>query len=361
MKKIKTLAVTMIFLVLFSFAAFAETKITSASITMRESKADAGQIYEVELYVSSSYYEMTNCELSKDYSEWKPGSKVTYSITLEPKDGYKFDASKLKKISVTNGEVASKSIKSNKITLKVNYVPKITLETPQNIYFENEYLAVWDKVDYCKMYEVQILKENDSGDYRNYKTVKVTTPKIDLSVYATDEYEISFKVRAIAKDSDQSKYLKSSEWISTNDSVSADNNTSYGTFSGSGDNMTFKDSDGKVSGWQQLNGNWYYFDPNNGMKAVVSNWVYRNNKWFYCNDYGIMQTGWLQLNGYWYYLNPVSDGTRGAAVTGWFCVGPSGPWYYFQEGAEGTIPECAMYADRTTPDGYYVDGSGVWQ
>jgi glucan-binding YG repeat protein len=362
MKTIKIMMTTMLLTMLFCLTSFADQKkITSVSVSMYETKTEAGTIYEVEPKVSSSSYELVDYTVSKDYSEWKPGSKVTYELTIEPKEGYKFDTSKIKKISVSNGEAVSKTVKSSKITVKVNYVPKVTLEDPTNLYFEDEYLAVWDKVEYCKMYEVQILKENDNGDYKSYKTVKVTKPEIDLSSYATDEYDISFKVRAIAKDSDQSKYLKSSNWVDFNNSVSADDNTTYGNFSGSGENLVFKDSEGKVSGWQQINGNWYYFDPNNGNKAVVSNWVNQNGQWFYCNEFGIMLTGWVQLNGYWYYLNPISDGTRGAAKTGWFCAGPSGPWYYFQEGVNGPLPEGAMYANCNTPDGFYVDANGEWR
>ena len=44
------------------------------------------------------------------------------------------------------------------------------------------------------------------------------------------------------------------------------------------------------------------------------------------NSSGVMLTGWQNLGGQWYYL-----GTNGA-----------------------------MYANTWTPDGYYVNGSGVW-
>ena len=37
-----------------------------------------------------------------------------------------------------------------------------------------------------------------------------------------------------------------------------------------------------------------------------------NNKWYYLNAEGIMQTGWLQLNNKWYYLN-----AEGIMQTGW--------------------------------------------
>lgn len=42
------------------------------------------------------------------------------------------------------------------------------------------------------------------------------------------------------------------------------------------------------------------------------------------------------------------DGS-GAMLTGWQFI--NGAWYYLDSSG-------AMYADQTTPDGYYVDGSG---
>ena len=53
-----------------------------------------------------------------------------------------------------------------------------------------------------------------------------------------------------------------------------------------------------------------------------------------------------QRNGQWYYLDP-----SGAMLTGWQAI--NGKWYYL--GSNGV-----MYANTTTPDGRYVDGSGAW-
>lgn len=44
-----------------------------------------------------------------------------------------------------------------------------------------------------------------------------------------------------------------------------------------------------------------------------------------------MVTGWNLIDGKWYYFNTVSDGTKGA-----------------------------LFVNRETPDGYKVDGNGVW-
>lgn len=362
MKRLKTILTTVFLSCIFCLTAFASNKVTNVSISIAETKTEPGTVYEAEVRSNNSYYEIEECIPSKDYGDWKPGSKITYNITIVPKEGYSFDTKKIKKVSVSNGEVASDTIKSSKITLKVNYIPKVTLAEPENIYFEDEYLAVWDKVEYCKQYEVQVLKENDDGKFVNHKTVKVDKPEIDLSSYATDGYEVTFKVRAIAKDSNQSVYLKSSQWVDCNEQVYSGDNTSYGNFSNSSNGITFKDENGNyATGWQQINGSWYYFNPSNNNKAISSSWALIEGKWFLFNEYGIMQTGWVNVNSYWYYLNPVSDGTRGAMVTGWMQSGPSGPWYYLQQGTNGPLPEGAMYANMNTPDGFFVDGNGEWR
>ena len=59
-----------------------------------------------------------------------------------------------------------------------------------------------------------------------------------------------------------------------------------------------------------------------------------------------MQTGWLKLDGQWFYL-----ADSGAMLIGWQAI--NGNWYYL--GTDGV-----MYEDTWTPDGFYVNGSGVW-
>ena len=58
-----------------------------------------------------------------------------------------------------------------------------------------------------------------------------------------------------------------------------------------------------------------------------------------------MASGWLNDGGNWYYL----DGS-GVMQTGWQYI--NGNWYYMDRSG-------AMYANRQTPDGYYVNASGA--
>ncbi|HAT4214773.1 TPA: cell wall-binding protein [Clostridium perfringens] len=120
------------------------------------------------------------------------------------------------------------------------------------------------------------------------------------------------------------------------------------------------------SGWQEIEGNWYYFNSNGNMKT---GWEEINGYWYYFNNDGIMQTGWQELGGKWYYFRPDGNmrvgweeingywyyfGSNGAMQTGWQEVG--GIWYYFR-------PDGNMKTGWEEINGYwyYFNGDGVMQ
>lgn len=109
----------------------------------------------------------------------------------------------------------------------------------------------------------------------------------------------------------------------------------------SGSDWYYTGSDGKMlTGWQNVNGIWYFMNPNHD------------------GTYGRMLTGWQNVNGFWYLMNPNHDGTYGKMLTGWWQV--NGKWYYMNAQSGNGIPFGAMYTNRTTPDGNHVNASGEW-
>lgn len=93
----------------------------------------------------------------------------------------------------------------------------------------------------------------------------------------------------------------------------------------------------------------------------VNTWMYLDYngvyKWYRFDAAGYMSTGWFtDADGRKYYLNPVSDGTRGAMLTGWQFI--DGFWYYFNPVSDGT--QGALLVNTTTPDGYVVNANGQW-
>ena len=102
------------------------------------------------------------------------------------------------------------------------------------------------------------------------------------------------------------------------------------------DSWYYRGSDGrKLMGWyQDTDGSWYYF--NKAEQGIE----------------GQMKYGWYQdEDGSWYFLNTEHQGFFGAAVKGWAWI--DGKCYYFG-------PDCRMYADGMTPDGYFVNSDGAW-
>ena len=120
-----------------------------------------------------------------------------------------------------------------------------------------------------------------------------------------------------------------------------------------------------VTGWKQIRGNWFYFYGNcalamdtwidnyyvNEMGTWVpgasrNEWILSGSRWWYRHaDGSYTRSGWELIDGKWYYF----DG-EGWMVTGWQWVGDK--CYYLTSSG-------AMAAEAWIGD-YYVDASGAW-
>ena len=107
----------------------------------------------------------------------------------------------------------------------------------------------------------------------------------------------------------------------------------------------FMDSLGIMqTGWlKDKDAKWYYLNSNGEMKK---GWIFDNGKWYHLKESGEMQTGWFKENGRWYYLKDT-----GEMAIGWI-QDKDGKWYYLK--ADGSM---AYY---TYINGYYVGGDGAW-
>lgn len=344
-------------------AGFAATTVFAAEVVKKVEisvtngeKNDSG-IYVPEVYASRS--RVDDIQFSKDEYDWRAGDTITLSITLSPRDGYSFSSSKTSVTCTGDGKLANKSITAECITAKVNYKLTGALKAPTGLYVDvsgsGRVIAHWDKVDGAKKYEVTVYSDSTEN------TITVDTNSADISAYATegDEDAATFKVRAVPTDA-QKKYLERSQWTKYGEGIEiGGDNTEYGHFEGSGNYrrfVTYRDESGTTnyaSGWQFLNGYWYYFFPQTFYAA--QNWQLIGGKWYYFHPEestdGIpytMATGWVKVNGLWYYLE-----SSGAMRTGWVQPSPNGPMYYLD-----TVTG-AMWANATTPDGYAVGADGA--
>lgn len=120
----------------------------------------------------------------------------------------------------------------------------------------------------------------------------------------------------------------------------------------------------KLTGWQLVNGTWYYMDKTTGI--MQTGWLNDNGTWYYLQANGAMKTGWLNDRGTWYYLQ-----ANGAMKTGW--LNDNGTWYYLQSnGAMKTgwfqdtdgrwyfLQSNGAMATNTVVDGYRLGANGAW-
>ncbi len=81
-------------------------------------------------------------------------------------------------------------------------------------------------------------------------------------------------------------------------------------------------------GWQEIEGEWYYFDPSRE-GAMVTGWMDTDNGRCYLGSDGARHIGWLETQAGTYYLNP-SDGL---VFTGW--LEENGERYFL--GSDGIV------------------------
>ena len=93
----------------------------------------------------------------------------------------------------------------------------------------------------------------------------------------------------------------------------------------------------KVTGWQNINNKWYYFDASDC--SMQTGWLNDNGTWYYLtesrylsegyvsikNGLGAMKTGWLNDNGTWYYLNANGSMAANTTING-YTLGSTGAW-----------------------------------
>ena len=84
-----------------------------------------------------------------------------------------------------------------------------------------------------------------------------------------------------------------------------------------------------VTGWQKIEGKWYFFDEKSG--AMKKGWIFWNGSWFYLNpDTGVMHTGWIEYKQKRCYLEPSGRALRN-------CVRViDGKTYQFDDGCYAT-------------------------
>ena len=366
----------------------ADTKIDTVKLTFSYDKAPASgdDIGNIKVKADSSEFYVESAEYtnSDDQDTWTVGDVPEVKIELSAKDGYRFSYTSKSHFKFTgcNAEFKKAKIYDSGAYIEVYAELKRIggkLEGATDLDWEDT-TAVWEEIEGAKSYDVKLLR-ND----KTVTTVSTTRTSYDFAGYFNREGDYTFRVRAVSRYNS-----KAGEWSEDSGSFYVDEDE-LGRYGGSGHRVQdqkgwwyafdtggypsscwkqingawyyFNNAGYMLTGWQRLDGDWYYLNPSGAMttgwQAINGQWYYMNSsgvmqtgwqavngRWYYMNSSGAMQTGWQRLNGQWYYLDP-----SGAMLTGWQAI--NGKWYYL--GSNGV-----MYANTTTPDGRYVDGSGAW-
>lgn len=107
-------------------------------------------------------------------------------------------------------------------------------------------------------------------------------------------------------------------------------------------NYYYKDLD-----FKEIDGDWYSFDSDG--YARQNCWIQSSGKWYYLGEDCKMTTNWKKINGYWYYFNPVSNGIKGAMVSGWF---KEGEYQYCTYSSGELITNIDIYSWRFDSNGH---------
>ncbi|MCD8084320.1 MAG: N-acetylmuramoyl-L-alanine amidase family protein [Clostridiales bacterium] len=375
---------------------------TLPSIDYNNSGSD-NDVSSGDICVTNSYdkYSIVDAEWVTSTSKtMEVGDTPTMKVTLSPNSigdyDYRFKGSyKSSNVTIKKGTFvsASKSGSNLVVKLKVKAIEG-TFGEPEDVYWKDNTMgtAKWSAPD-----------DGDTGKYQaelrrgSTKIFSKTTTSRSYNFYPymTKEGTYTFRVRTIAKTSDDEDYGKSSDWVESDELYIAEEDVSDGTGQESADGSESAEpgaaSAGNTTvGWQYISDAWYYYYPDGTYAAsgwlsvngidylfgsdgrMLTGWQNINGQTYYIEESGAMRTGWIEWNRQWYYANETQDeflgcllksrwlklGDRtyyltetGAMAEGWLEI--DGNMYYFYPGS-------GEMAYDTLVDTFYVDENGVW-
>ena len=328
--------------------------IESVNVSFKTVYGEPEEIPEPEITVSGKNCSLGDVQFRTDYDNWKPGRKVRVEITVVAEGGKYFPATlNRSKCKVTGADfVSAKSLDDSSLQVKADYRPVTVLGDTQKAGWSStsRKKAVWKSVDYAPGYTLTLY-----GDNKVVKRMTVESNSVNLADYMADmDKTYYYEVKAVPVTSDQKKYLKEGEYVTSTDQefdwedYEKEERQSQGPGDGGsfkGDNYVMPDGSKAVDTWKMVSGKWYYFD---GSGNRVKGWFSTGDRWYYMDQSGAMCTGWINLGeGVWYYL-----GENGDMLTGWIQPSP-GKWYYL--GPDGRM-QTGWFNDNGI--WYYLDTDG---
>lgn len=312
---IRTLLLTVCFSLAGAASAMASTKITDVSLNV-DSQIEAGDSEcSVDVSANSHEYYVDDVEVTNEpKDEWEDNDKPKLKVTVRAESGYTFDSGLGKSdvdLDGSDGKVTSVSRSSSRLYVYIT-LDAIDDDRDYDLYVDNlEWdgsggVGYWDGCDDADHYELRLYRGSNSVK----SSLTTDNTSYDFSSYITESGTYTFRVRAVRNSSNRGSWEESDEWyVSSSDVPNINSNPVSLSSSGA---------------WLLDSVGWWYCNADRSY--TVNNWQYINDRWYYFNGNGYMQTGWIAWNSKWYYCG--SDG--------------------------------AMWYSATTPDGYYVGSDGAW-
>lgn len=364
------------------------TPITSVSVKVEsevEAETDVSES-TVRVTSNSENYTIGGYQWVGAKESWEIGDVPKVKIEIHARSGYFFDKTTgTKKFQIEGAEYSSvrKTNNSETLELTVKLSPaRGELGETDNAEWVGYPIgkATWEAVPYAGAYELKLYRDGQMV----YAVEKVTTNSYDFLPYMIEGGNYEFRVRAIPKNTDEEKYVKSGEWVYSGEDGIDEEDTSpfYGkNTNGPGDEKLTPEKTGwrlnddqewyyirrdgtrPTNDWMSIDGSWYLFDSEGYM---LKGWQTKNGKYYFMNNNGQMQTGWLDVNKQRYYL-----GTDGAMQKGWIFVNNqwffmddegkmqrewllnNGRWYYLN-------PDDGSMMTNVSIGGYYINHDGIW-
>ena len=266
------------------------------------------------------------------------GKKPKVTIKVKPDEDYTFKGTPSGNITLNDttgkGATISKvSTTSGNMSITVT-LPKTSagesgaLEVNDISWGDDDSPVVtWEGANYAKQYEVKLYRNNSIKD--NITTSGTSYDfRSKIREYGKGSYTV--KIRAAASNGTKGNWTESDEFDVDEDILAS-------------------------LGGQSSSNNGSSTGPNGSSAGNTGAWLKDNVGWWYINaDRTYTTNNWQQIGGNWYYFD-----NRGYMVTGWLKSPYSGKWYWLS--TEGGSNLGKMLTNQWVDNNrYYVDGSGVW-
>lgn len=387
-----------------SVEAFAKTKSDIDSVKLKitseiipgERGSDANE--QIEVSESSNNYDIESAKVTNAPSgKWGDKDNPKIKIILEADDDHQWSKEIDKDdVDLDDFDYSSLTVKrssSSRLTITVTlrdleyYDGSESTEydlTVSNVELDSDTAeASWDAGDDAKSFELRL--------YRKDKKIKeATTSRNEYSFAKYLEGSGDYYVSVRAKRGSEHGAWSQSGQVDWTSSEISDIKKDYGNTSnnskgttpnkntnssstgnaktkGPGDGINGGTGNYYSHGVTPVSGNWTHLGEGNtaqwhftSNRPYVNEWAYIINPyanvaagqesadWFRFDNSGIVMTGWYKdTDGYMYFLNPMSDGTLGRMITGWYNIG--GYTYFFETQSNGH--RGAMITGTHTIDG----------